>query len=95
MVVDDPLGGVEGDGEARPRPVQVQVDDVAVGRDVLDLREAEEIASVIVEVLYGVACGVEDDRLAPHVGRLRGAGEEQPPLPRVGAHVQSLAVGRE
>jgi len=34
-------------------------------------------------------------RLAPHIGRLAGAREEQPDLTRVGTQVQGLAVRRE
>src|SRR5438552_1711331 len=80
MVVDDALDRVERDSEARAAPVDVEVDDVAGGRAVLDLPEPEQVGPVVVKVLSGVVQRVECDRLPPHVGLLAGAGEEQPDL---------------
>src|SRR3989441_3396462 len=64
----------------------------AVGRDVLHLREAEQVRAVVVEVLGRVAQRVEHHRLASHVGLLPGTREEESPLPGVGARIQRLAV---
>ena len=92
MVVDDPFDRVERDGEPGPGSVQVEVHDVAVGRDVLHLREAEQVRAVVVEVLGRVAQRVEHHRLASHLGLLPGTRKEESPLPGVGARIQRLAV---
>src|SRR5256886_4527714 len=62
MVVDDAFDRVERDGEACAAPVDVEIHDVAVGRDVLDLPEPEQVGTVVVKVLGGVAQRVERDR---------------------------------
>src|SRR3989441_9153597 len=48
VVVDDPLDRVERDGKAGAGAVDVEIYDVAVGWDVLDLPEPEQVGTVVV-----------------------------------------------
>ena len=95
MIVDHALGGVERHGEAGAGAVQVEVHYVAVGGDVLDLAEPEQIGAVVVKVLDAVVQRIEGHRFPPHVGCLPRSGEEEPPLVGVGTDVQRLPVRRE
>src|SRR2546430_14195168 len=94
VVVDDALHRVERHSEAGARAVDVEVDYVAIGRDVLDLAESEQVLAVVMKVLHAVSRRVEHHGLAPHVGDLTRSGCEEAELPRVGAQVHGLAVGR-
>src|SRR5438477_2640001 len=95
MIVDHALGRVERHGETGAGTVQVEVHYVAVGGDILDLAEPEQIGAVVVKVLDGIVQRVESDGVTAHVRRLPRSGEEEPPLVGVGTDVQRLPIRRE
>ena len=95
MIVDHALGRVERHGEAGARAIQLEVHHVAVGGDILDLAEPEQIRAVVVKVLDAVVQRIEGHRFPPHVGCLPRSGEEEPPLVGVGTDVQRLPIRRE